>query len=114
MAERRGGLDRPLLTIHDASGSPPQTSITATMRAPAYDLYLRNSNHNSSSDLGLFGDEAERADAERRLRVIADYSIAFLDSILSNKPAPIMTPTNATDPEVVFTWYGPSAEESMH
>src|SRR5216117_2725747 len=67
LAERRDGLARPLLTIHDASGSPTQTAIIATMRAPAYDVFLKGSNHNSVTDLGLLGAPEERATAARQL-----------------------------------------------
>jgi hypothetical protein len=106
LAERRRGLRIPLLTIHDASGSPTQTAIVATMRAPAYDLYLRGSDHNSATDLGLF-DDSTATSAARRLEILGAYSAGFLDFALRGRSVPLLVPTKSPYPEAVFTWYGP-------
>lgn len=86
MAERRGGLAIPLLTVRAPRGddSRMQTAIYEAMRAPAFDVLVEGAHHSSVTDRDLFAAHVREV-AERRLSAISTVVIAFLDETLRGR-----------------------------
>ena len=89
LADRRSGLDRPLLSVRDGQDSPAQTAILPNMRAEAYDVLVQGSNHNSSTDLG-FLDPAPSESTRRYMEIISTYLREFLDQSLNGRRSTLL------------------------
>ena len=76
MAERQAGMRTPYLAIRDGNDAPVIEDIYAVMKSPAFDMVIKESNHNASTDLGLFAAASVPA-ATQQLRAISDAVMAF-------------------------------------
>ena len=93
--EIKTGLRQPQMTIRrkwpDARESRLHQFL-ALNSTRAYDVVIDGATHFSFSDLPLFDPNYETKDvnAERALRLISDYTLAFLDKHLRKKVAPLL------------------------
>lgn len=87
LAERRGGLAIPFLTVRAERGDDErtQTTIFQNMRAPAFDVLVEGSHHSSVTDRDLFAPHVKDI-AGRRLSAISAVVVAFLDETLRGRP----------------------------
>ena len=110
--QRYAGVPQPFMAVRNPSDTfPSRMAIQRMARVPSYDVLVHGANHNSVTDLGIFGWRADtsaeaRATAARRVATIARYVLAFLDETLRAQRSALLHSQSASPSEVTVTRFG--------
>jgi predicted dienelactone hydrolase len=88
----RWGLDTARFKAAEQDHYARQMQLFGTVQAPIYHVYVRGTDHVTFSDLYriIAVPSLDRIDVRRAHRIIAEYTIAFLDRFLDGRRTPLV------------------------
>jgi predicted dienelactone hydrolase len=107
-------LTTPFLILASSQAYGVHKPALDVLRGPGYLVKIPETTHMGLTDLTLQGPTlfrwtglTGRLDPDRRMRLMSEYIVAFFDTYLRGKPAPLLDGPSARDPDVAFVRSNP-------